>query len=202
MKKIIWRILSYAILILTIVLMWQKINNLNIALGNAVNNTKAYAAENSWLKKNNRAFKLSIEQLEYYGDSLMLEMKKVANENKIKDNKIKALQYQLEHFSKKDTIVIRDTIFREPGFVLDTCIVDKWNRSCLHLSYPGTIALSNEYNNEKYITLSSHKEPVKPRKWFLPRWFTRKHTVIEVIIIDQNPYVTTPKQRYIEIIDN
>ena len=200
MKKIIWRILSYAILILTIVLMWQKINNLNIALDNAVNNTKAYAAENSWLKKNNKAFKLSIEQLECYGDSLMLEMKKVANENKIKDNKIKALQYQLEHFSKKDTIVIRDTIFREPGFVLDTCIVD--NRSCLHLSYPGTIALSNEYNNEKYITLSSHKEPVKPRKWFLPRWFTRKHTVIEVIIIDQNPYVTTPKQRYIEIIDN
>ena len=76
----------------------------------------------------------------------MLKMKKVANENKVKDNKIKALQYQLEHFSKKDTIVIKDTIFREPGFVLDTCIVDKWNRSCLHLSYPGTIALSNEYN--------------------------------------------------------
>lgn len=195
MKKIILRILSYTLLVLAIIFMTNKIRNLNIALDNSINNEKAYAAENS-------LFKLSIEQLEYFSDSLMLKMKKVANENKVKDNKIKALQYQLEHFSKKDTIVIRDTIFREPGFVLDTCIVDKWNRSCLHLSYPGTIALSNEYNNEKYITLSSHKEPIKPRKWFLPRWFTRKHTVIEVIIIDQNPYVTTPKQRYIEIIDN
>ena len=175
---------------------------MNIALDNAVNNTKAYAAENSSLEKSNKVFKLSIEQLEYFSDSLMLEMKKVANESKVKDNKIKALQYQLEHFSKKDTIVIKDTIFREPGFVLDTCIVDKWNRSCLHLSYPGTIALSNEYNNEKYITLSSHKEPVKPRKWFLPRWFTIKNTILEVIVVDQNPYGTTPKQRYIEIIDN
>lgn len=206
MKKIILRILSYTLLVLAIIFMTNKIRNLNIALDNSINNEKAYAAENSWLKESNkesnRVFKLSIEQLEYFRDSLMLKMKKVANENKVKDNKIKALQYQLEHFSKKDTIVIRDTIFREPGFVLDTCIVDKWNRSCLHLSYPGTIALSNEYNNEKYITLSSHKEPIKPRKWFLPRWFTRKHTVIEVIIIDQNPYVTTPKQRYIEIIDN
>lgn len=201
MKKIILRILSYTLLVLAIIFMTNKIRNLNIALDNSINNEKAYAAENSWLKESNRVFKLSIEQLEF-SDSLMLKMKKVANENKVKDNKIKALQYQLEHFSKKDTIVIRDTIFREPEFVLDTCIVDKWNRSCLHLSYPGTIALSNEYNNEKYITLSSHKEPIKPRKWFLPRWFTRKHTIIEVIVVDQNPYVTTPKQRYIEIIDN
>lgn len=202
MKKIILRILSYTLLVLAIIFMTNKIRNLNIALDNSINNEKAYAAENSGLKESNRVFKLSIEQLEYFSDSLMLKMKKVANENKVKDNKIKALQYQLEHFSKKDTIVIKDTIFREPGFVLDTCIVDKWNRSCLHLSYPGTIALSSEYNNEKYITLSSHKEPVKPRKWFLPRWFTRKHTIIEVIVVDQNPYVTTPKQRYIEIIDN
>lgn len=122
MKKIILRILSYTLLVLAIIFMTNKIRNLNIALDNSINNEKAYAAENSLLKESNRVFKLSIEQ---FSDSLMLKMKKVANENKVKDNKIKALQYQLEHFSKKDTIVIRDTIFREPGFVLDTCIVDK-----------------------------------------------------------------------------
>lgn len=125
MKKIILRILSYTLLVLAIIFMTNKIRNLNIALDNSINNEKAYAAENSGLKESNRVFKRSIEQLEYFSDSLMLKMKKVANENKVKDNKIKALQYQLEHFSKKDTIVIRDTIFREPGFVLDTCIVDK-----------------------------------------------------------------------------
>lgn len=202
MKSILIKIGILVILGLTIFFMGQKIHNLNIALDNSVNNEKAYAAENSGLKESNRVFKLSIEQMEYYNDSLMLEMKKVANDNGIKDRKIKALQYQLEHFAKRDTIIVRDTIFKEPGFVLDTCIIDEWNKSCIYLAYPGTIALNNEYNNAKYVTLNSYKEPVKPRKWFLPRWFTRKHTVVEVLIVDKNPYVTTPQQRYIEIIDN
>ena len=180
----------------------KKVSTLNRELDISINNVKAYVAENSGLKEDNRVFKMSIEQLEYFRDSLMLEMRKIANDNGIKDRKIKALQYQLEQFSKKDTLFIRDTIFKDPGFILDTCLIDKWNKSCLHLEYPGTISLSNEYRNEKYITLSSHKEPVKQCKWFLPRWFTRKHLVIEILVVDQNPYVTTSKQRYVEIIDN
>ena len=202
MKKLLIKILSYVILVVIIVLMGQKIHNLNVSLDNSINNVKAYAAENSGLIESNRVFKLSIEQMEYYNDSLILAMKKLANDNGIKDRKIKALQYQLEHFSKKDTIILRDTIFKDPGFVLDTCLVDEWNKSCLHLEYPGVITLDNEYKNDKYITLNAHKEPVKPRKWFLPRWFTRKHTVVEVLIIDKNPYVTTPQQRYIEVIND
>ena len=121
----------------------------------------------------------------------MLAMKKIANDNGIKDKKIKSLQYQLEHYSKRDTLILRDTVFKDPNFVLDTCIIDRWNKSCLHLQYPGTIALSNEYENEKFITLSSHREPIKPRKWFLPRWFTKKQTVVEVLVVDENPYVKT-----------
>lgn len=202
MKKLLIKILSYVILVVIIVLMGQKIYNLNVSLDNSINNVKAYAAENSGLIESNRVFKLSIEQMEYYKDSLILEMKKIANENGIKDKKIKALQYQLEHFVKRDTIILRDTIFKEPGFVLDTCLIDEWNKSCLHLEYPGVITLDNEYKNDKYITLNAHKEPVKPRKWFLPRWFTRKHTVVEILIIDKNPYVTTPQQRYIEVIND
>lgn len=202
MKKILIKILSYAILIVIIFLMGQKIHNLNVSLDNSINNVKAYATENSGLIESNRVFKLSIEQMEYYNDSLMLEMRKIANDNGIKDRKIQALQYQLEHFAKRDTIILRDTIFRNPDFVLDTCIIDEWNKSCLHMEYPSVIALDNEYKNDKFITLNSHKEPVKPRKWFLPRWFTRKHTVVEVLIIDKNPYVTTPQQRYIEVIND
>lgn len=202
MKKILIKILSYVILVVIIFLMGQKIHNLNVSLDNSINNVKAYAAENSRLIESNCVFKFSIEQMEYYNDSLMLEMKKIANDNGIKDRKIQALQYQLEHFAKRDTIILRDTIFRDPNFVLDTCIVDQWNKSCLHMEYPSVIALDNEYKNDKFITLNSHKEPVKPRKWFLPRWFTRKHTVVEVLIIDKNPYVTTPQQRYIEVIND
>lgn len=201
MKKIIIQVLSYAILILTIFLLSTKVYHLNTRLDNSINNIKAYAAENSNLLLNNRVFKSTITELEFYNDSLMLAMKKVANENNIKDRKIKALQYQLETFSKRDTIFIRDTIFKELDFVLDTCIMDEWSKSCLHLAYPGIISIANEYNNEKYITLHSHKEPVRPCKWFLPKLFVRKHTVVEVLVVDKNPYVTTRQHRYIEIID-
>lgn len=201
MKSILIKIGILAVLGLTIFFMGQRIHDLNIALDNSVNNEKAYAAENSGLKESNRAFKLSIEQLDYYNDSLMLAMKKIANDNGIKDKKIKSLQYQLEHYSKRDTLILRDTVFKDPNFVLDTCIIDRWNKSCLHLQYPGTIALSNEYENEKFITLSSHREPIKPRKWFLPRWFTKKQTVVEVLVVDENPYVKTKQQRFVEIID-
>ena len=190
MKSILIKIGILAVLGLTIFFMGQRIHDLNIALDNSVNNEKAYAAENSGLKESNRVFKLTIEQLDYYNDSLMLAMKKIANDNGIKDKKIKSLQYQLEHYSKRDTLILRDT-----------CIIDRWNKSCLHLQYPGTIALSNEYENEKFITLSSHREPIKPRKWFLPRWFTKKQTVVEVLVVDENPYVKTKQQRFVEIID-
>lgn len=201
MKKIIIKIFIYGFTILLIWLMSVEIRQLRTDLSNATTNIKAYAAENDELKKSHITFQVERKSLELYNDSLTRKMREIANENKIKDKKINALQYQLEHFFKKDTIFIRDTIFKEPDFVLDTCIIDEWNKSCLHLAYPGVIAISNEYNNEKYITLHSHKEPIKPRKWFLPRWFTRKHTIVEVLIVDKNPYVTTPKQRYIEIID-
>lgn len=163
-------------------------------------NNKAFALENSNLNQKNQMFQLTIDQLNYFGDSLMQKMKKVANENGIKDKNIKSLQYQLETFNKTDTIVIRDTIFKNTDFVLDTCIFDTWSKNKIHLEYPGTIELSHQYYNDKYIILDSHKEPIKPRKWFLPKLFTKKHTVVEITVIDENPYVTTEKQRFIEII--
>ena len=139
--------------------------------------------------------------MEYFQDSLMIEMKKIANENGIKDRHIKSLQYQLEHFSKRDTIILRDTIFRNPKFHLDTCLVDEWNKTCLSLSYPGNIGISNSYKNEKFIIVNSRKENIKPYKCFIGKWFGKKHTILEIDVIDKNPYVETERQRFIEIID-
>lgn len=88
MKSILIKIGILAVLGLTIFFMGQRIHDLNIALDNSVNNEKAYAAENSGLKESNRVFKLTIEQLDDYNDSLMLAMKKIANDNGIKDKKL------------------------------------------------------------------------------------------------------------------
>ena len=201
MKKIIIKIVIWIIMILSIIGLCWHINNLNTQLSNSINNAKAYATENSNLRDKNLVYKLSIKQMKYFQDSLMIEMKRIANENGIKDRYIKNLQYQLEHFYKKDTIVLRDTIFRDPTFYLDTCLIDKWNKTCLSLSYPGNISISNSYKNEKFIIVNSKRENIKPYKCFIGKWFGKKHTVLEIDVIDKNPYVETERQRFIEIID-
>lgn len=125
MKRIIIEIIIVIGVIVAIVALSARINYLNQELDLATNNVKAYASENSKLKNRNLVFELTLEQMEYYNDSLLHQMKKVANDNGIKDKQIRSLQYQLEHFYKRDTLIIRDTIFKDPAFHLDTCIQDK-----------------------------------------------------------------------------
>lgn len=200
MKKFIIISSILVVGITTIFFLIKRINKLNEQLSISINNEKAFSAENSKLKENNLAFKFTIEQLENSVDSISQEMLEVVNENNIKNKTIEYLQYQLKTYNKVDTLLIRDTIFKNPDFKLDTCLVDKWNKSCLSLSYPNKIILNNTYYNKSYIIVNSKKEPIKPVKCFLERWFTKKHTVLEITVVDENPYVSTKEQRFVEII--
>ena len=187
--------------IMTITIMHEQIQSLTDQLSVSINNEKAYAAENSDLNLKNRVFQFTIDQLQYSNDSLNRKIMSVVRENDIKDRNIRSLQYQLEHFSKTDTIVLRDTIFRNPTFRLDTCLMDEWNTSCISLAYPGQIGISNSYVNEKYIIVNSKREPIRPHKCGFVNFFRKKHTVLEIDVIDKNPYVETERQRFIEIIN-
>lgn len=187
--------------IMTIAIMHKQIQSLTDQLSVSVSNEKAYAAENSDLNEKNRVFQFTIDQLQYSNDSLNRKIMSVVRESDIKDRNIRSLQYQLEHFSKTDIIVLRDTIFRDPTFRLDTCIMDEWNTSCISLAYPGQIGISNSYVNEKYIIVNSKREPIRPHKCKFVNFFRKKHTVLEIDVIDKNPYVETERQRFIEIID-
>ena len=91
-----------------------------------MSNQKAFIAENSSLKEKNRVFKFTVEQLNYYNDSILQKMNEVRKELKIKDKNLKQMQYLLSEATKKDTIVFRDTLFREPTLDIDTLVGDKW----------------------------------------------------------------------------
>ena len=202
-KLIKWAIYLVIVIgvIMTIAIMHKQIQSLTDQLSVSVSNEKAYAAENSDLNLKNRVFQFTIDQLQYSNDSLNKKIMSIVRENDIKERNIRSLQYQLEHFSKTDTIVLRDTIFRDPTFRLDTCIMDEWNTSCISLAYPGQIGISNSYVNEKYIIVNSKREPIRPHKCGFVNFFRKKHTVLEIDVIDKNPYVETERQRFIEIID-
>ena len=50
-----------------------------------MSNQRAFISENSSLKEENRVFKFTVEQLNYYNDSILQKMNEVMKELKIKD---------------------------------------------------------------------------------------------------------------------
>ena len=167
-----------------------------------ISNQKAFIAENSSLKNENRVFKFTIEQLNYYNDSILQKMNDVKKELKIKDKDLKQMQYLLSVSTKKDTILFTDTIFKDKGLALDTIIGDKWYNIRLELKYPNLVYTKPTFTSEKYIIVNKKKETINPpKKFFLFRWFQRKHWVMEVHIKEKNPYIKEVNNKFVEIIE-
>lgn len=168
----------------------------------SIENIKAYDAQLSGLKDNNRVFKLTIDQLNYSNDSIINRMKEVQKELGIKDKRLQQLQYEASHAQRTDIIILKDTLFRDPQLRLDTIVGDKWFKTNLHLEFPSTIALKPEIELERYTFINGKRETVNPpKKFFLFRWFQKKHTVVEVNVREMNPYVKNKTQRFIQIIE-
>lgn len=167
----------------------------------SIENVKAYDAQLSGLEGDNRVLKLTVEQLNYFNDSIIKKMKVVQKELGIKNKRLQQLQYEASHAQRHDTITLTDTIFRN-NFSLDTIVGDKWFKTNLHLKFPSTIALSPEIELERYTFINGKRETVNPpKKFFLFRWFQKKHTVVEVNVREMNPYVKNKTQRFIQIIE-
>ena len=166
-----------------------------------MSNQKAFIAENSSLKEENRVFKFTIEQLNHYNDSILQKMNEVRKELKIKDKDLKQMQYLLSEAQKKDTVIFRDTLFREPTLKIDTLLGDRWYQMKLELRYPSTIITEPKFVSEKYVIVDYKKETIDPpKKCAIARWFQKKHKVVEVEVVEKNPYIENKQQRFIEIV--
>lgn len=202
-KKYLKLIVIVVILVLGVntYFQYERINSLESELSISVSNEKAFIVENSGLKKENIAFKFTIEQLNYFNDSLILKMNDLRRELNIKDKDLEQMQYLLSEAKKTDTIFFKDTIFKEPDFKIDSLIGDEWYNIRLGLQYPNIISTTPTFKSEKYIITSSKKETIKPpKKCAIARWFQKKHKVVEVEVIEKNPYIENKQQKFIEII--
>lgn len=183
-------------------ILYNKNQSLKEELSISISNEKAFIAENCSLKEENRVFKFTIEQLNYYNDSILQKMNDVRKELKIKDKDLKQIQYLLSEAAKKDTIVFRDILFREPTLDIDTLVGDKWYQMKLGLKYPSTITTDPKFVSEKYIMVDYKKETINPpKKCWLLRLFQKKHKVVEVNVVEKNPYIENKQQRFIEIVE-
>lgn len=198
MKKFIIGLI--VLLVCSLIYMVHQNRTLTVKYETSIENIKAYDSQLSGLNNSNKVFKLTIDQLNYFKDSILIKMNEVRKELNIKDSKIKQMQYQLSHIEKPDSIILKDTVFVE-SFKLDTIIGDEWANTHLIMKYPNYIKFTPKFKLESFLFVESKKETVNPpKKFFLFRWFQKRHTVLNITVKEDNPYVETDRQKFIEII--
>lgn len=198
MKKFIIGLI--VLLVCSLIYMVHQNRTLTAKYETSIENIKAYDSQLSGLNNSNKVFKLTIDQLNYFKDSILIKMNEVRKELNIKDSKIKQMQYKLSHVEKPDSVILKDTVFVEP-FKLDTIVGDEWANTHLIMKYPNYIKFTPKFKLESFLFVESKKETVNPpKKFFLFRWFQRKHTVLNVTVKENNPYVETDEQKFVEII--
>ena len=189
----------FAALVVALIVSNNRANSYKELYQKELQNVEAYRTDNSDLKETARQYKMTIDDLTYSNDSLDKKIVRVMNELKIKDNKVKELQYQLTQANRTDTIKLIDTIFKE-NVSIDTTFGDEWYNMKLKLQYPSTVITSPTFNSEQFVYIYTTKVyNSTPSKCFFIRWFQKKHTVTEVKIEEKNPYINTVKQKFIEI---
>lgn len=167
----------------------------------AVENAKAYSELFSNSENKNRAFKLTIDQLKNSNDSIFQELNKARKELKVKDSKLKSLQYVSSSFSKGDSITFPDTVFINSHVNIDTLLSDEWYSVKVGLKYPSMVTVEPYFKSIKYIVVSAKKETINPpKRFFLFRWFQKKQIRLNVDVVEKNPYVQNQDNRFVEIV--
>lgn len=200
MRKWIFIVLSYIILAGAIVILAIDKGKAENNWKTATANVKAYDELLSSSRNKSVSYQLTIDQLNYVKDSILQELKKTQKELKVKDSNLKSMQYIITTVEKVDTIILQDTVFYAK-VNMDTTIQDNWYKLRMKLSYPDTIIISPSFKSEKNIIISSRKETVNPpKKLWIFRLFQKKHKVLQVDVVEKNPYTTNSESRYVEII--
>ena len=177
-----------------------QVHKIQQQLNYSISKEKAYISERDSLETESRLFQVTIQQLTYYKDTLTDKLLAKSKELQIKENKLKQLQYIATTTTKKDTLRLKDTVFRE--FVnIDTMLTSKYYQLNLILKYPNYIKVVPTFNDELFIFITSKKETIyPPSKICFIRWFQPKHIIQEIVIENTNPFVKIKQTRFIEIV--
>lgn len=182
---------------------WQqsvKIKNLNTELLVSTNNNKAYEAERDSLKDNAIQFQFTIDQLNHSKDSLVDKINDIRKQVKVKDKQINELQYFASVNNKRDSIIVRDTLFQK-GVALDTTISDDWSKLAIRAEYPNLLDVDYSFKNETLVVMHDSRVTVDPpKKCWLARLFQKKQTIVEIDVVQENPYCENKEQKFIKIV--
>lgn len=190
-------------LVTTVYIQHNTINNISQQYATASLNLKAYVDLNSKLQEDSversRVFKLTVDQLSQYSDSLLVEMNNYRKKLKVKDKEIQSLQYIASNTRVDTFIKLKDTVLIK-GTEIDTTLKDQWFSIGVKLRYPDTIRVSPSFKNGLFIAIHTTRETIEPpKKFFLWRWFQKKQIIVVADVEDKNPYTELTQQRFIQI---
>jgi hypothetical protein len=201
MKKWLIPIGIIIVLVVSLEITTRKMYSYEQKWKTAAANEKAYQMELSGEKKISAAYEMTIDQMKYGQDSILRALEETRKQLKIKDKNLQSVQYVYSNFYKTDTLNFRDTIFKEPSLAIDTMVGDEWFNARLFLKYPSRVILNPSFKSEKQIFVSTKRETVNPpKKFFLFRWFQKRHTVLSVDVVERNPYVQEESSKFIKVI--
>lgn len=147
-------------------------------------------------------YQATIDMLRYTNDSTIQNLLEQQKKLKIKNKELQTMASLASQFHTKDTVRLHDTIFKDPDFVIDTCLADNWKKTCLGLKYPSDITIDATMKSQKDVYVVAKKEPINPpKKTWIGRLFQRKHVVTRVTIHEENPYIESQENVYISILD-
>lgn len=153
------------------------------------------------LEISNRALLINTDLLNDSNDSLIRELNKIRKDIKIKEKEIESLHKINLIGNKKDSLIVRDTIFRDKSVNIDTTIRNKWSAVNIKLEYPSTIKVDITMMSDLSIFTYNRKEPIKkPKKTKLGRFFQKKRKVLEVEVVENNPNIVIKQNKFIKII--
>lgn len=200
-KKLIIIIISSILAVGIVSGLFVQYNHYKTLYNRQTVNLKALKAEKDSLQGKSIVYEKTLDELREYGDSIDSLLLVTKDELGIKDKKLKAMAYQTATIEKVDTLILKDTLFRDRAINIDTLLQDDWYKLGLQLQFPNKVVVSPSFKSELQLFVSSKKETVeKPKRFFLLRWFQKKHTILVVDIKESNPYIKQEKNRFTEII--
>lgn len=200
MRKWTFIVLGYIVLLGALAVALKSRGSMEDNWKTATANVKAYDKLLGSSREKNAAYQLTIGQLSHASDSILQELDDTRRQLKVKGKDLKSVQCITSTIEKTDTITLKDTVFK--GSVnADTLIGDAWYSLRLELQYPSTVIAAPSFRSEKNIIVSTRKETVNPpKKFWLFRLFQRKHSVLQVDVVEKNPYAIDNESRYVEIL--
>lgn len=194
--------LSVAFLLCSSIILYNNNKKLSERLEQSYNNIEAYQELLNNSQQANRVLQLSIKDLVNSKDSLLLEMKKVAEENSIKLSKINTAATQSQVIDVKASKGVQGDLIE---ILKDTVYQDSIDYNDLTKVYytigKDTVDIGIQMSNTQYLYTYSYKE-WKNKKSFLKRLFTldfKKVTKHSYEIVNTNELINTSDVRVVEI---